>query len=229
MDRERGWQFISTERDMNEKPLRILLADYHDVVRAGIRSMVEAKGWQVTAEAATGKEAVKLAMEMKPDVVVLDLDIPELDGLSVTRQIKKNSPRTEVVIFTMHDNDYVIREVLAAGARGFVLKSESGRKLMQAIESVSIHAPFFAGRASETLLKTIAKPIDAANEPLLTYRERQIVQLLAGGSSNKEVAGALGISVKTVETHRARIMRKLGLSSIVKLVRFAVREHIIRA
>jgi DNA-binding NarL/FixJ family response regulator len=214
---------------MKEKPLKVLLADQHDVVRAGIRSMVEEKGWQVCAEAANGKEAVKIAIEMKPDVVVLDLDIPELEGLSVTRQIKKQLPRTEVVIFTTHDNDHIVREVLAAGARGFVLKSESGRKLMQAIESASQHAPFFAARASEILVKSITKPISGADGPLLTYRERQIVQLLAGGSSNKEVGVALGISVKTVETHRARIMRKLGLSSIVKLVRFAVREHIIRA
>jgi DNA-binding NarL/FixJ family response regulator len=214
---------------MKEKPLKVLLADHHDVVRAGIRSMVEEKGWQVCAEAANGKEAVKLAIETKPDVVVLEFDIPELEGLSVTRQIKKHSPRIEIVIFTAHDNDHIVREVLAAGARGFVLKSESGRKLMQAIESASQHEPFFAARASEILLKTITKPISGADEPLLTYRERQIVQLLAGGSSNKEVGVALGISVKTVETHRARIMRKLGLSSIVKLVRFAVREHIIRA
>jgi DNA-binding NarL/FixJ family response regulator len=214
---------------MKEKPLKVLLADHHDVVRAGIRSMVEEKGWQVCAEAANGKEAVKLAIETKPDVVVLELDIPELEGLSVTRQIKKHSPRIEVVIFTAHDNDHIVREVLAAGARGFVLKSESGRKLMQAIQSASEHAPFFAARASEILLKTITKPVSATDGPLLTDRERQIVQLLAGGSSNKEVGVALGISVKTVETHRARIMRKLGLSSIVKLVRFAVREHIIRA
>jgi len=214
---------------MKEKPLKVLLADHHDVVRAGIRSMVEQKGWQICAEAANGKEAVKLAIETKPDVVVLDLDIPELEGLSVTRQIKKHSPRIEVVIFTAHDNDHIVREALAAGARGFVLKSESGRKLMQAIQSASEHAPFFAARASEILLNTITKPLSRTDEPLLTYRERQIVQLLAGGSSNKEVGVALGISVKTVETHRARIMRKLGLSSIVKLVRFAVREHIIRA
>ena len=214
---------------MKEKALKVLLADHHDVVRAGIRSMVEQKGWQICAEAANGKEAVKLAIETKPDVVVLDLDIPELEGLSVTRQIKKHSPRIEVVIFTAHDNDHIVREALAAGARGFVLKSESGRKLMQAIQSASEHAPFFAARASEILLNTITKPLSRTDEPLLTYRERQIVQLLAGGSSNKEVGVALGISVKTVETHRARIMRKLGLSSIVKLVRFAVREHIIRA
>ena len=214
---------------MEPKQIKVLLADDHDVVRAGLRTMVEGRGWQVCAEATNGREAVKLAAEVSPDVVVLDLEVGEVDGVSATRQIKQHQPRIEVVIFTMHDDEYLIREALSAGARAFVLKSEGGQKLMQAIESVSEHIPFFATRASEALLKSLLKSPNDVNETLLTRREREIVQLLAGGSSNKEVASTLGISVKTVETHRAKIMRKLGLSSIARLVRFAVRENIIKA
>jgi len=163
-----------------------------------------------------------------PDVVVLDSEMGELDVVTVTRQIKQHQPGIEVVIFTMHDNEYLIREVLSAGARAFVLKSEGGQKLMEAIESACNHTPYFAARASETLLKGLLKANDL-HEPVLTFRECEVVRLLAGGRSNKEVATSLGISVKTVETHRAKIMRKLGISSVVKLVRYAVRENIIKA
>lgn len=215
---------------MRAKQIKVLLADDHDVVRAGVRTLVEAQGWQVSAEATNGKEAVKLANGVPTDVAVLDLEMGELDGVTVVRQIKKHQPRIEVVIFTMHDNEYLIREVLTAGARAFVLKSEGGRKLIQAIQSAADHTPFFAAKASEALLKNLVKsPSADLNEPVLTYREREIVQLIAAGSSNKEVATTLGISVKTVETHRAKIMRKLGINSIVELVRFAVRENFIKA
>jgi DNA-binding NarL/FixJ family response regulator len=215
---------------MRGKQIKVLLADDHDVVRAGVRTLVEAQGWQVSAEASSGKEAVKLASDVPIDVAVLDLEMGELDGVTVVRQIRKHEPKVEVVIFTMHDNEYLIREVLSAGARAFVLKSEGGRKLIQAIQSAADHMPFFAARASEALLRNlVASRGDDHSESALTYREREIVQLVAGGSSNKEVAETLGISVKTVETHRAKIMRKLGLSSIVQLVRFAVRQNFIKA
>jgi DNA-binding NarL/FixJ family response regulator len=215
---------------MRAKQIKVLLADDHDVVRAGVRTLVEAQGWQVSAEATNGREAVKLAGDVPTDVAVLDLEMGEPDGVTVVRQITKHLPKVEVVIFTMHDNEYLIREVLSAGACAFVLKSEGGRKLIQAIQSAADHTPFFAARASETLLKNlVTSRTDDLNEPALTYREREVVQLVAGGSSNKEVAVTLGISVKTVETHRAKIMRKLGCSSIVELVRFAVRENFIKA
>jgi DNA-binding NarL/FixJ family response regulator len=217
------------EREMNVKKVKVLLADDYDVVRAGVRTIVEARGWQVCAEATNGRDAIKFAIEERPDVVVLDMEMGELDVVTVTRQIKEHQPGIEVVIFTMHDNEYLIREVLSAGARGFVLKSEGGQKLVEAIENALKHTPFFAAKASETLLKDLLKSPNNVDEPLLTYRECEVVRLLAGGRSNKEVAASLGISVKTVETHRAKIMRKLGISSIVKLVRFAVRENIIKA
>lgn len=215
---------------MTAKQIRVMLVDDHDVVRAGVRALVEAQGWQVSAEASSGKEAIKLANEAPMDVAVLDLEMGDLDGVTVVRQLRQHQPKIEVVIFTMHDNEYLIREVLSAGARAFVLKSEGGRKLIQAIQSAADHMPFFAARASEALLKNlVSSRTDDVNESALTYREREIVQLVAAGSSNKEVALTLGISVKTVETHRAKIMRKLGISSIVDLVRFAVRENFIKA
>jgi len=210
--------------------LRLLLADDHDVVRLGLRTIVESRGWQVCAEAKNGNEAVRLACEASPDVAVLDLEMGDLDGLTVLRQIKQQQPKIEIVVFTMHDDEYLIREVFSAGARAFVLKSEGGRNLLQAIETVSKHRPFLAARATETLLSDfLQSPPELHRYSVLTYRERSIVQLLVDGNSNKEVAVTLGISVKTVETHRAKIMRKLRLSSIVKLVRFAVREHFIKA
>jgi len=207
------------------------LADDHDVVRKGVRTMLEGReGWQVCGEASTGKEAVRLAAQLQPDIAVLDLEMAELDGLEATRLIKRDQPQIEVLIFTMHDTEYLIREVLSAGARAFVLKSEGGRKLIEAIESASRHKPFFAARASETLLNSFLKSATHASESSpLTDREREVVQLLGIGKSNKQVAAALGISVKTVETHRAAVMRKLGFNSVVELVRYAVRERLIKA
>jgi DNA-binding NarL/FixJ family response regulator len=216
---------------MNPSEARILLADDHDVVRAGVRTMLEAqKGWHVCAEASSGRESVRLAAEMQLDIAVLDLQMPDMDGVTATRGIKEHQPQIEVVVFTGHDDEYLIRNVMNAGVRAVVLKAEGGRKLIQAVESALRHQPFFTPRASETLVSTFLKsPAEISGAGLLTYREREIVQLLAGGSSNKEVAVILGISVKTVETHRATIMRKLGVSSIVELVRYAVREHFIKA
>jgi DNA-binding NarL/FixJ family response regulator len=211
--------------------VRILLADDHDVVRTGVAAILKAReGWHVCGEAANGIEAVRLAAEMRPHIVVLDLQMGELDGLTVMRRIKKRDPQIELVIFTMHDDESLIREVLSAGARAFVLKSEGVRALEKAIECAIEHEPFFSPRATETLLSSFHMSPTNANGPSpLTDRERQIVPLLASGKSNKEVAGVLGISVKTVETHRAAIMRKLGFTSITKLVRYAIRQRFIKA
>jgi len=210
--------------------VRILLADDHDVVRKGLRTLLETqKDWTVCAEASNGQEAVRMATELKPRIVVLDLQMSGLDGLEATRQIKKKSPRTDVVVFTMHDTEYLIREVLYAGARAFVLKTEGGNKLIHAIQAILRKKPFFADRAAESLLNTLLKsPRYPLQNSLLTRREREVIHLLSSGKSNKEVASELGLSVKTVETHRATIMRKLGLRSVAEMVRYAVREHIIK-
>src|SRR4051794_19256167 len=212
----------------------ILLADDHDVVRRGLSDMLNAHaGWRVCGEASNGRDAVKMAQRLKPDVAVLDLSMPELNGLEATRRIRGALPRTEVLIFTMHETQQLISEVLAAGARGYVLKSDAGRYLLSAVEALSEHKPFFTGKVSETLLnaylKWSLKPEAPSVFSVLTDREREIVQLLAEGKTNKQIATGLTISVKTVETHRATVMRKLGIKSIVELVHYAIRNQLIEA
>lgn len=214
--------------------VRILLADDHDVVRRGLVDMFNShQGWEVCGEASNGREAVRMSLSLKPDVAVLDLYMPELNGLEATRQIRRELPRTEVLIFSMHETEQLIREVLAAGARGYVLKSDAGRHLITAVEALSHHKPFFTARVSEALLdsylKSAARPDEDSAFRTLTDREREIVQMLAEGKSNKEIATLLSISVKTVETHRATVMRKLGINSIVELVHYAIRNQLVEA
>jgi DNA-binding NarL/FixJ family response regulator len=212
-------------------PLRILVADDHQVVRRGLRALLESKtGWQVCAEAANGREAVEKAKELRPDVAVLDIGVPLLNGMEATRQIRKVSPGTEILILTMHDSEFMIQGVLDAGARGYILKDDADRNLLAAVEALRRHKPYLSSRVSAAASR--AAPPDAARtDPLgrpLTPREREIVQLLAEGKSNKEIATYLKISVKTAETHRANIMVKLRFHSVTELVRYAVKNKIIQ-
>jgi DNA-binding NarL/FixJ family response regulator len=208
---------------------RILIADDHEVVRSGLRSILEAQPrWDVVAEAADGKDAIRKAIELKPDVAVLDYSLPLVNGVEATSQIRARVPTVEVLIFTMHDNERMIYDLLKAGARGYLLKSDAKRFLLTAIESLASHRPFFTAKVSETLLESyLTKSITI--ESVLTSRERGVIQLIAEGHSNKQIAGILNISVKTVETHRAAAMRKLNLSSAAALVRYAVRNKIVEA
>ncbi|MBQ0822120.1 response regulator transcription factor [Microvirga terrae] len=214
--------------------LRILLADDHDIVRRGLKDLLEQHmTWQVCAEASNGREAVDLAFQHRPHVAVIDLSMPELNGLEATRRIRQSLPNTEVLIFTMHESEELIREVLEAGARGYLLKSDAVRQLIPAVESLSQKKPFFIGRVSEVVLDGFLKggpaiPAHPTTERL-TSREREIVQLLAEGKSNKQIARLLDLSVKTVETHRTAAMRKLELNSLPDLVRYAIRMQIIQA
>jgi DNA-binding NarL/FixJ family response regulator len=188
----------------------------------------------VCGEAATGREAVDKVRSLKPDVVVLDVTMPEMNGLEATRRVLKAAPQTQVLILTMHDSDEVVQEVLDAGARGYVLKSDAGRDLVAAVEALEEGRPFFTTKVADLVLSGFLRN---AKEPAgqeaarkrLTSRERELLQLLAEGKSNKEAATALGISVKTVETHRANIMRKLNLHSISELVHYAIRNRIVSA
>jgi DNA-binding NarL/FixJ family response regulator len=212
-------------------PLRILVADDHQVVRTGLRTLLETeRGWQVCAEAANGREAVEKAGELTPDVAVLDIGMPLLNGVEATRQIRKISPKTEVLILTMHDSEVLIQEVLEAGARGYILKDDADRNLIAAVDALRQHKPYLSSRVSEVFSKAVLSPSDdfTSDRRRLTPREREILQLLAEGKSNKEIASILNISVKTAETHRANIMLKLNFHSITELVRYAVRNKIIQ-
>jgi DNA-binding NarL/FixJ family response regulator len=214
-------------------PLRILIADDHDLLRRGVRVLIESQsGWEVCGEAVTGREAVNKSEDLKPDVAILDISMPDLNGVDAAKQIRKTSPKTEVLILSMHYSDQLIREIVDAGARGFMMKSDSDRDLVIAVKTLAKHKPFFDTHATEVILSksnatgSVTAIPDSIKERL-TSREREIVQLLAEGQSSKDVSNLLNISVKTVETHRANIMRKLELHSLSELVRYAVRNQII--
>jgi len=209
-----------------------MIADDHAIVRRGLRSLLDTQpGWEVCAEASNGREAVDKAAQFKPDVAVIDIGMPQLNGLEATRQIVAKVARTEVLILTMHQSEEVAREVLRAGARGYVLKSDADVHLIAAIDALLNHKPFLTSALTDLVLGdylndwTSAEP--QANGRRVTTREREIIQLLAEGKSNKEVAVALGISVRTAEAHRANIYHKLGFGSLSDLVRYAVRNRII--
>jgi len=206
--------------------LRILIADDHEVVRSGLRKMLESNpDWEVVAEASDGKDAISMALETKPDVVVLDYSMPLINGVEATRQIRARLGKTEVLIFSIHDEEILIRELLSAGARGYVLKSDFKKHLLSAIESLSLHKPFFTAKVSESLLDSfLAQPMPAST---LSDWERRMVQLVAEGHTNKQIAKILNTTFKMVETRRHDVMRKLNLSSWAGLVRYAIRNGLV--
>jgi DNA-binding NarL/FixJ family response regulator len=209
----------------------IFIADDHAIVRRGLRALVQSRPeWEVCAEAANGREAVEKVAQFNPDVAIVDIGMPELNGLEATRQIVKTSPQTEVLILTMHRSDEVVREVLKAGARAYVLKSDADQNLVVAVEMLLQHKPFLTSDVTDVvLLKYLNSDdgLDTQPQARITAREREIIQLLSEGKSNKEAAVALDISTRTVETHRATIMHKLGVASVSDLVRYAIRNRIV--
>jgi len=210
-------------------PLRLLIADDHAVVRAGLRALLESrKDWEVCAEAADGRDAVEKAIKHKPDILILDIGMPLLNGVDVARRVHKALPSAEILILTMHESDELVQQVVEAGARGYILKDEADRVLLAAIDALRQHKPYFSTRVSEAA--GTADPSDPAkaSRSRLTPREREILQLLAEGKSNKEVATYLNISVNTAEAHRANIMLKLGFHSLADLVLYAIRNKIIQ-
>ena len=218
------------------KSLRILVADDHDILRRGLKQLLTSHaGWQVCAEARTGREAVSLAEEHKPDIVVIDISMPDLNGLEAARRIRKALPKTGIIILSLHFSDQLVKDIVEAGARAYVMKADADRDLVNAVEALSNHRTFFTARAAEMWLNDFSDRVSSPVQPpasprsRLTSREREIVQLLAEGKSSKEVASVLGISVKTAETHRANIMRKLQVHSVSELVRYAIKNSIIEA
>lgn len=220
-------------RRMNTRPIRILLADDHEIVRTGTRALLERQpGWEICAEVDNGQDAVTQAVKTRPDVAVLDIGMPELNGLDTAREIKRTLPETEILIFTSYESEQLIRDVFDAGVRGYLLKTDAAEHLVAAIEALLAHKPYFCSKVSEIIFAGYLKagsstaPV-ADTRSRLTPRERQIVQLLCEGAINKEVGAKLSLSVKTVETHRKHIMAKLGLRSFSQLVVYAMRNQII--
>ncbi len=211
--------------------VRIVVADDHEVVRKGVRNLLQCRpGWEVCGEASDGNEAVTAAELHHPDVVILDLMMPGLEGIAAARAIRARLPRTEVLVFTMHETDELLADALSSGAKGYVLKTDPCRQLLAAIEALAHHAPFVTPSMSDAVVQTVGRRgTGRAGSLILTSREREVVRLLAHGQPNRQVAIALGISVKTVESHRANVMRKLELRSIVDLVRYAVRNRLVEA
>lgn len=214
------------------KQLRIVVADDHELVRRGIRGLLRGRrGWRVIAEAANGREAVEKANKLRPHVVIVDVSMPELDGLQATRQIRETTPNIQVVVLTMHESDQMVRRVLEAGARGYVLKSDLAAHLVNAVEDVSAGKLFLTPRVSDIVLKGFLKTAGQPepkehSQTRPTPREVEIIRLLAEGKANKKIAAELGITVRTVETHRAKIMLKLGLHSLTELIHYAIRHEI---
>jgi DNA-binding NarL/FixJ family response regulator len=214
--------------------LRILVADDHEIVRRGLVSLIKTRpDWEVCAEADNGRQAVEKANQSKPDIAILDIGMPVLNGLEATRQILREQPSVRILILTITDTDQAVQAVLDAGARGFLLKSDAARDLVAAVEALEHNKTFFTARVADLVLsgylnKTPRSAKNAPGLPSLTSREREVVQLLAEGKSTKEVASHLNLSVKTAETHRSNIMRKLGLHSVSELVLYAVRNSIVQ-
>jgi DNA-binding NarL/FixJ family response regulator len=213
--------------------LRILIADDHGLMRRGTRALLEARhGWRVVGEAANGREAAEKAIKLKPDVAIVDISMPEMDGVEVVRQIREAVPDTKVLVLTMHESDQMVRRALEAGACGYLLKSDLADSLAKAVKTVSEGKRFLTPKVSEIVLKGFLKTRSQHEEgeragARTTPREIEIIRLLAEGKANKEIAAMLGITVRTVETHRAKIMLKLGLHSLADLIHYAIRQGLV--
>jgi len=208
--------------------VRILVADDHDFIRQGTCAVLERQpGWEVCGLAGTGREAVIQASQLKPDVVVMDISMPELNGLDAAAQIKRQLPETEIVLLSAHQSDDVIRSAFKAGVKSFIFKTEDHQLLVESVQALARHEVFVTPKVSEVLFSDIIDPEQAEAGQRLSVREREIVQLLAEGKTNREVGETLGITTRTVENHRANIMRKVGEDSVAGLVRYAIRNKLV--
>jgi DNA-binding NarL/FixJ family response regulator len=210
--------------------LRILIADDHEIVRKGVRDLIEARHeWQVCGEAADGQTALEMALREKPDIAVLDVALPVLNGLALTRRLKQEAPTISVLLFTMHDDDETVNTGLAAGARGYVLKTDSERSLEAGISALGANRPFFSTFVSDLLLDAAMNDRKGSRLGTFTIRELEVAQQIAEGNSNKQIARNLEISTKTVESHRSAAMRKAGTRTAAEFVRFAIKHNLIQA
>jgi DNA-binding NarL/FixJ family response regulator len=210
--------------------LKILIADDHDLIRRGVRDVVESHaGWEVCGEASDGAEALELAIRHCPDIVVLDVSLPLMNGLGVTRRLHQVLPNVSVLLYTMHDEDDTISGGLAAGARGYLLKTDTAENLEAAISSLGARRPYFSSSVSEFLLDAAVNDRKRSRLESFTMRELEVAQLMAEGNSNKQIARRLERSIKTVESHRAAAMRKAGVRSAAEFVRFAIKQNLIQA
>jgi DNA-binding NarL/FixJ family response regulator len=226
---------LPTAAALRRRPVRavsVLIADDHEVVRRRLRALIhEQPGWQVVAEATDGRGAVAKAEEFEPDVAILDITMPSLNGLEATRQIAKLSPRTKVLILSIHDSDQLIHKLLSVGLRGYILKADAGRDLITAVKALLANKTFFTPKVAQKVRDGHFHRVPKASQEFspVTGRQQEVLQLLVEGKSSKEVANILGISFKTAETHRQNLMRRLNCHSITELVRYAIRNHIVEA
>jgi len=216
-----------------KEQFRIVIADDHELVRRGIRSVLTAhRGWQVVGEAGDGVQAVRLVKHLRPHVLIMEVTLPKLDGLEATRKILNDFPETKILILTMYESAQMVRRILEAGARGYILKSDTAEQLVRAVREVSRGKLFLTPKVSDIVLrgfldvdKRSRAALDDPAKP--TAREREILPLLVMGKTNKEIGSLLGITVRTVETHRAKIMLKLGVHSIAELIHFAMERGLV--
>jgi len=208
-------------------PTRVLLADDHTLVRQGFKALLEREGFLIVGEASDGQDAVRLVTKDHPEVAVLDIGMPLLNGIDATREIRKASPRTKVILLTQHDEDHYITEALRAGAKGYVLKSQAGNDLVHAIQQVCREGTYLSPTISRAVVEALLSKNELLADPL-TERERQVVQLIGEGKSTREIARLLGISVKTAESHRSRLMQKLDIHETASLVRYAIRRGFVQ-
>jgi DNA-binding NarL/FixJ family response regulator len=216
------------QANIHARTTRILIADHHEVVRCGLRCILETRaGWKIVAEAADGKTAIAQAIQVRPDVAIIDTSLPLLGASEVARQIRGRCPDTEVLALATNDTEALADDLLQAGVRAYLLKSDPSQSVLAAVEALSRHKPFFTGSVTRKLLQTFLSPQEHVAESPLSPRERVVVQLIAEGHSNREMSGILCLSIKTVETHRASAMRKLEIASTAGLVRYAVRNGLV--
>jgi two-component system response regulator NreC len=208
-------------------PVRIVLADDHVLVRQSLRSLLEREGFQVVGEASDGQEALRLAESFQPDIAVIDISMPILNGLNAAREMSRSSPKTKTILLTQHDEGQYVSEALDAGVKGYVLKNQVASDLLLAIRQVSRGQVYLSPGVSRAVMEAYHSKSEKPKNPL-TLRERQVLQLIAEGKSTKDVASLLGISVKTAESHRTRLMHKLGIHETASLVRYAVRQGIVQ-